>query len=296
MKSLKFLSLLGVVFIALTSCEETPPPQDPRLVFKFTFDSTQARLDNIGNPSSMPANHRGQHPQFNQMSAHYIELAPTATTALGTGEILYLAPSTTAGGPTAIDFSQGVKVGANQEFFSMALKDIAPGTYDWLRISLAYQNYDIQYRIGPPAFPSTYDGVGTTASFIGFNTYIGTYNINTQPITVNDDKLQGYWGFETTILGTPYTVTGQAPPGATTVPNPLFATSPIPAGSCVVTAAFSAPLTITGNETQDIVINVSLSINNSFEWIESGGNNYYEPLNGDTVIDMGVRGMIPYVQ
>jgi hypothetical protein len=142
-----------------------------------------------------------------------------------------------------------------------------------------------------------YDGVGTIASFIGFNTYITTFNINTQPIIVNDDKLQGYWGFETTIpfVG-PYTVTGQAPPGATTVPNPLFATSPIPSGSCVVTAAFNTPLIITGNETQDIVIEVSLSINNSFEWIESGGNNLYEPLDGDTVIDMGVRGMIPTIQ
>ncbi len=292
MKALKYFSLLAVVAVALTSCEPTPAP--PRLVFKFKFDSTQARLDNLGNPASMPANHRGQHPQFNVMSAHYIELAPNALTALGTGEVLFLAPQTAT---PAIIFDQNTKAGNNQEFFSIPISDVTPGTYDWLRVSLAYQNYDITYRVGPPAVPSTYDGTGTIASFIGYRTYLTSYNINTQSVTVNGDVLQGYWGFETTIpfYGV-YSVTGQAPPGATTVPNPLFATSPIPAGSCIVTASFTSPLTITGNETQDVVIEVSLSINNSFEWIESGSNNLYEPLNGDTVIDMGVRGMIPTVQ
>jgi len=294
MKVIKFLSLALIASFMLVSCDETNNPTNPQLVFKFKFDSTQTRLDNLGNPVVMPANHRAQHPRFNLMSAHYVELAPNALTALGTGEILYHAPQTMAGGADAIDFSQGVQVDEGVSFFSMALKDITPGTYEWLRVSLAYQNYDINYRINTPV---VYDGVGTIASFIGFNTYITTFNINTQPIIVNDDKLQGYWGFETTIpfVG-PYTVTGQAPPGATTVPNPLFATSPIPSGSCVVTAAFNTPLIITGNETQDIVIEVSLSINNSFEWIESGGNNLYEPLDGDTVIDMGVRGMIPTIQ
>lgn len=295
MKELRIIPLIGLFGVLLTSCE--PQPAEPKIIFKFQFDSTQTRLDNLGNAATMPANHRGQHPQFNLMSAHYIELAPNALTALGTGEVLYLAPSTNIGGSDAIDFSQSVKVGNGQEFFSMPIKDITPGTYEWLRISLAYQNYDINYRVGPPAVPTTYDGVGTVASFIGYNSYITSYNINTQPVVVNGNRLQGYWGFETYIPFFGYSVTtGQAPPGATTVVNPLFATSPIPSGSCVVTAAFTSPITITGNETQDITITVSLSINNSFEWIESGGNNLYEPLNGDTVIDMGVRGMIPIVQ
>ena len=43
----------------------------------------------------------------------------------------------------------------------------------------------------------------------------------------------------------------------------------------------------------------SLSTNNSFEWVEHGGDNYYEPTNNidpltkDTVVDMGIRGMVP---
>jgi hypothetical protein len=287
MKLLKLLSLLAIVGLVLTSCDTTPPAA-PKIIFKFKFDSTQVRLDGLGNPAIMPANHRGQSPQFNLMSCHYIELAPDMYTALGTGAKLYKADTAATG---AIDFNASTKVGENETFFSMPIADIPEGTYQWLRVSLAYQNYNISYKVGPPVLPSDYYGVGTIASFIGYRTYITSYTINTQSVSVNADKLQGYWGFET--AGTTYT--GQAPPGATTVPNPLFATSPIPSGSCVVTAAFSTPLTISHSATSDITIEVSLSTNKSFEWIEHGGNNLYEPLNGDTVIDMGVRGMIPTV-
>jgi hypothetical protein len=287
MKLLKLLSLAGFIGLALASCDN-PAPAKPKLIFKFKFDSTQVRLDNLGNPAVMPPNHRGQSPNFNLMSCHYIELAPGMFTALGTGAKLYIADTAATG---AIDFNSSVKVDEGETFFSMNIEDIPEGTYEWLRMSLAYQNYDINYKVGPPAFPTDVYGVGTVASFIGYRTYISSYTINTQTVNVNGDRLQGYWGFET--AGT--TTTGQAPPGSTTVPNPLFASSPIPAGSCVVTAAFSTPLVISHSATSDITIEVALSTNKSFEWIESGGNNLYEPLNGDTVIDMGIRGMIPTV-
>jgi hypothetical protein len=88
---------------------------------------------------------------------------------------------------------------------------------------------------------------------------------------------------------------GQAP--GTTVVNPIFNTSPIPAGSCVVTGAFQAPLTITGNETADVVITVSLSTNKSFEWVDANGNQRFDVETGnETVVDMGIRGMLPIVE
>jgi hypothetical protein len=285
---------LAAILATAVSCRKDPAPDpepepEPRIRFRFQFDSTQARLDNLGNPSMVPAGHDAQSPRFNSMSAHYIELTPGQFTALGNGEVLYHAPETTAGGANAIDFSQSTVVGEGVDFFSMPIKDLTPGTYEYLRVSLAYQNYDITFRYNSLVLD------GTLASFIGYNTYIGTYNVNTQPVTVNDDKLQGYWGFEWYVLGNHYTATGQAPPGATTVPNPLFATSPIPAGSCVVTAAFGAPLVITGNETEDIIITVSLSTNYSFEWEDDDMDGYYDPAAGDTVVDMGIRGMLLYV-
>ena len=119
-------------------------------------------------------------------------------------------------------------------------------------------------------------------------------NIGNNIFPLNANKAQGYWAFG--LNNQPYSTSGQAAAGATTVPNPISSTSTIPPGSCVVTGEFSTPFTITGNETEDVVIVVSLSTNNSFEWKENGGNNLYEPAAGDTVVDMGIRGLIPIVQ
>jgi predicted outer membrane repeat protein len=77
------------------------------------------------------------------------------------------------------------------------------------------------------------------------------------------------------------------------VPNLIFATSPIPEGSCFVTSQFASRLRITGNETEDITVIISFSSNNSFEWWDNGGGIFDSQL--DTVVDMGLRGMIPSV-
>lgn len=286
MKKLLFVLLSAA---ALASCKKdnsdpivTTPAPEPRLIFTFKFDSTQVRLDNLGQPSTIPASHCAQSPVFNKMSAHYIELAQSATTALGSGLVLYRAAETSAGGGPAINFDSSVVVGAGQPFFSIPLSQLSTGTYQYLRVSLAYQNYDVK------VYANSLNFTGTVASFIGFNTYITTYTPLTVPVTINGNKAQGYWAFEAFNNVTQ----GQAPAGATTVVNPIWNSSPIPAGSCVVTAAFGSPLTITGNETQDIHVEVSLSTNKSFEWVEHSTPNVYEPLNGDTVVDMGVRGML----
>lgn len=290
---------------AFTSCKKeedpapAPSPSGPNLVLKFKFDSTQVRLDNLGQPSTIPAGHAAQSPRFNKMSAHYVEFAPTAWTALGSGAVVYHAPETNAGGATAIDFNQSVKAGDGEVFLSVPLSTLDAGTYEWLRVSLAYQNYDIDFRYTDTQFGTgTYDLEGTVASFIGYNTYISSFVVHQQSVAVNDDRLQGFWAFEVIDPIVPTApVSGQAPAGATTVPNPLASTSPIPAGSCVVTGEFAQPLVITGAETEDVVITVSLSTNNSFEW-QDNGDGLYEPGAPafDVVTDMGVRGLIPIVE
>jgi hypothetical protein len=281
---LAFLISISTLLCSCKKDENENSDAEPRLIFKFKFDSTQTRLDNLGNPSALPSGHGAQSPRFNKMSAHYIEMTPTQFTALGAGTILYHAPETTIGGATAIDFSQSNPVGNNEVFFSIPMKDVAAGTYEWLRVSLAYQNYDINLRY------NSSDMRGTIASFIGFNTYVSNFQIKDSTIAVNANKAQGFWAFETIYN----TSQGQAPAGATTVPNPLFATSPIPQGSCLVTGDFDTPLSITGNETEDIVVTVSLSTNNSFEWIENSTPDFFEPAAGDAVVDMGIRGMKVY--
>lgn len=276
----------------------------PKLIFKFKFDSTQARLNNLGQPSSVGSGNAAYSPIFNKMSAHYIELAPGDLTPLGGGKVLYRAAETTCAGNNAITFCQSVVVKENVAFYSIPLSELTPGTYKWLRLSLAYQNYDIKYKNTSLPTPGNI-GTGTIASFLGFNTYVSQYTIKTQTMTPSagvKNYKQGYWGFETNVLGYIYKADGEAPANSTTVvnPNPL---SPIPAGSCVVTAEFAdntgatnQVLTITGTETQDIVITVSLSTNKSFEWHEVNADGHYEPSAGESPVDMGIRGMIPKVQ
>ena len=322
MKKVIIISVLTVLILGsckkdtktTTATTTTNPPAAPQLKFVFKFDSTQVRLNNVGMVSTIPANHKTQSPRFNTMSSHYVELAPDSLSAVGTGCKIYTTPTVPypAGTYTdAIDFSQSVVVSQGQVFASKPLSQITPGTYKWIRVSLAYQNYDINYSIlsGTQVSPtytlsSQYNGTGTIASFIGYNTYITSYKIKTQSVTVNAAKLQGYWGFESPYVqgGVTYTttvITGQSASGATTVVDPAATTIGVPAGSCLVTGKFvgptgsTEPLVITGNETQDIVVTISLSTNNSFEWVEHTGDSNYNPANGDTVTDMGIRGLIP---
>ncbi|MEZ4759429.1 MAG: hypothetical protein R2810_06540 [Flavobacteriales bacterium] len=53
--------------------EETvePTPQIPTaVILKFKFDSTQVRLNNLGQPVGVLPGHGAQSPVFNRMSAH----------------------------------------------------------------------------------------------------------------------------------------------------------------------------------------------------------------------------------
>jgi hypothetical protein len=260
---------------------EVNPSQEgtAKVIFKFKFDPQQERLDGFGRPSPMPVGNAGQSPAFNLISAHYYELTPNALTPLGKGAILFQAPEVTTGGENAIDFERSKNVKEGETILEIPVKDIKAGSYEYLRVSLAYQNYTIKFRA------LNMDLEGTVASFIGFRTYLKSYKVKNTELAVNGNKAQGYWAFETPFS----TTSGQA--ARTTVPNPLFATSPVPAGSCVVTAKFDNALTITGKETKDINVTISLSTNNSFEWVDLNRNNLWEPVENEAVVDMGVRGM-----
>jgi len=270
--------------VTLYSCS-SESSSEPMLIIKFKFDPNQVRLNNLGQPSTVAAGNAAQSPIFNTISSHYVEMAPNATTALGAGTILYHAPETTLGGANAIDFSQSKIVAEGETFLKIPLSQVTAGSYEWMRVSLSYQNYQINVR------SAGVDYAGTLASFVGFNTYITTFNIGNNVFPVNGNRAQGYWAFG--LNDQPYSTSGQAPAGATTVPNPIAATSPIPAGSCVVTGKFPTNLVIDGTETRDVTVTLSLSINHSFEWHEVNADGKYEPAAGENVVDMGLRGLIP---
>ena len=287
MKTFK-LTLLSILVLTL-SCsddnDDAPQSANPNLIIKLKFDPSQVRLGNLGQPVTVPPGNAAQSPSISRMSANYIELAPSAFTALGTGEIIYEGHETTAGGANAIDFQNAIFAGNDDTFLTIPLNEVTAGSYEWVRVSLAYQEGDIDFLLNGQ------DYTGTLASFVGYNSYITDFNLNNSTIDVNGNRAQGFWAFETEG----FTSQGQAPSGATTVPNPLFNSSPIPQGSCVVTGEFENGFTLTGNETSDVVVTLSFSINNSFEWTEVNVDGKYEPSAGEQVVDMGLRGLIPSV-
>lgn len=321
---MKNLLITVILIITLISCKKKDPPvvdpepvpvqvnncptcnfpdtvfastaTGPKLVFKFKFDSTQARLNNFGMASTIPSTNAAQSPKFNGMSAHYIELAQNDFTQVGAGKVLYRAEETSCGGSNAITFCKSVVSKESDVCFSIPINSITPGTYKWLRVSLAYQNYDIKVRANSQNIN------GTIASFVGFNTYVTKYKMKNAVMTPTaggtGNHPQGYWGFYTTVSGFEYKSDGQAAQTTVVNPNP---NSPIPPGSCLVTGAFEqfsnpgvgAPLVITGNETSDVIITISLSTNKSFEWKENTFDGLFEPSIGEYVVDMGLRGLIP---
>ncbi|WP_353779134.1 hypothetical protein [Winogradskyella sp. 3972H.M.0a.05] len=285
MKNIVRLICCILLFSGCSSDSDNNTASSPNLIIKFKFDPTQERLNNLGQPATIPLGNAAQSPNFQRMSANYIEFAPNELTALGLGEIIYEGPETNAGGAMAIDFQNSRFAGDDEVFLTIPLSQVASGNYQWVRVSLAYQEGNIDILV------SGNDITGTLGSFVGYNNYITSFDLNGSTISVNDDVLQGFWAFE--ALG--FTTQGQAPEGATTVPNPLFATSPIPQGSCVVTGEFANGLIITGNETQDVEVTLSFSVNNSFEWTEVNADGKYEPEAGEQVVDMGLRGLIPMV-
>jgi hypothetical protein len=333
MKKLILFSALALAFIACrkdTKTEEpTPEPtptvtcpdascvnpdtvfvasgSGPYLIFKFKFDSTQARLNSFGMPATVPSTNEACSPKFNKMGAHYIEMAQNDLTPVGGGKVLYIANNTNCVSSSstftdAIVHCKSKVVRENQTFFAIPLSQVGAGTYKWLRVSLAYQNYDIPFLTTSTGSITQW---GTVASFVGYNTYINQYKIKNILATPSPSTggpgshLQGYWGFETMVSSVTYTADGQPPAGATTVVNPN-PSSPIPAGSCLVTGEFystgsssNSPLVITGSETSDIIITVSLSTNKSFEWKKVTGDGYYQPDAGEFPVDMGIRGMVP---
>lgn len=278
----------------------------PSLQFQFVFDADQERLNNIGQPAVMPAGHAGQTPDFKQLSVHYIEFSPSAITPLGGGAIVYKAPEVVKNGENAVDFAKAAVSDEGKVFATISLDKLPPGTYQYVRASVTYQNYEIAYNIhNIPVIGDLNQQKGAISSFVGFNTYIGTVTPHALSLAVNDAKKQGFWVFETE-LAAPYDaynrlISGQAPAGATTVVNPLFGTSDIPPGSCVVTGELDQPLVITGNETGDIRVTLSFSINKSLEWIDLNGNNqldFYadDPTQNEQIVDMGLRGLKVSVQ
>lgn len=304
----QYIYILSIVLLAFScSTDDAPSPSShPMLHITFVMDTSVARLDNLGNPVSIPNTNAAQHPDFEILGLHFIGLFEDQFSAYENGVTVFSSPTTEAGGSMAIDFEKEAFLSPTNNELSFPLNEISPGSYEYFRTSIGYQKYKITYNLAgaasnnpnwPNGISDDIDIEATLASFLGFNTYIDHYTIDQQSISVNANKLQGYFGLESngTIAGFQFNDITEGDAAQTTVPNPISASSPIPAGSCVVTGQFPTALVIPETPTEDIHIQITVSINNSFEWQDDNQNGKYEPLLGEDVVDMGIRGIFPSV-
>lgn len=307
MTKLKFTIYLFIAcFFIACSDDHTPNTVEPKLNITFIMDPNADRLDNFGDPISISAGNAGQHPDFEILGLHFIGLYPDKFTPYDGGTTVFSSPTTQAGGIAAIDFNNELLLTETDNTLSVPLSNINSGTYEYFRSSIGFQKYNIVYNLGgaaantsnwPDGVSDDVDVEGTVASFVGYNTYIENYTLKHQSVEVNANKPQGYFGLESngTIAGFEFSDLSEGNAPQTTVPNPIDATSPVPDGSCVVTGKFPIALIIPENPTEDINIQVIISINKSFEWEDNNGNNKYEPLLGEQVVDMGTRGVFPSI-
>ena len=296
-----FTFLCFLTTLTFFSCQKK---YDPILYFRVKFDPLQERLGANGLPSGVVSGRAAQTPLINTVGIQQIELATGNSTPLSKGAILFSTPYTTLGGDAAIDFQQ-VKIAKDGElFFSIPMSKLGVGRYEFARVAVAYQNFDVLFNMLNVPFSGNFnDERGSFATFLGDNNYITQFNVSAKEERVNGNRKQGYWIFESKLASAYATndrvYNGQVSEGTTFV-NPIYQTSPIPSGSCVVTGKFDAPLSITGKETEDRVVTLSFSTNRSFEWEESINRNGKwdadrqaatgQP-NIERVMDAGLRGL-----
>lgn len=302
-----------LLYVLMMSCTKTDNGEvsEAKLILRFKFDSTQQRLNSRGELSYLAPEHAARSPVINSMAVHYIELSPDASTPLGQGSVIYKGGETDIVGARAIDYEQAAFFGNYEVFFAIPLKNFPAGEYEWLRLEPTAMSGSVPCHIDTTITVTTdtssntitidQDFFGNFTGLTGYNTYIRDILFPAGLLTIEDNRKQGFWGFETTIgaegFSEIYTDSAQSPGGSLTVVNPLHATSPLPEGSGVITAAFvPGKLIVTGKETENIIVEVSLSTNQSFEWKEIVNNGKWDPLEGEPVIDMGIRGMIPTIK
>lgn len=301
LKQYAFYLMFGSLFFY--SCEKKI---DPMVHFRLKFDPLQERLNAQGLSSGIASGRAAQTPYMNSIGIQQIELATSNTIPLSKGVIVLSTPSSTSGTETIIDFSQVKIAKENDVFLSIPMSQLGVGRYEWVRVAVSYLNFDVQFNMTNVAFSGSFnDEKGSFATFLGKNNAISQYRVGTKDDVINGNRKQGYWSFETKLnpayASNNQMYTGQTPDGFTTFVNPIYATSPLPQGACVVTGMFDTPLSITGKETQDMTITLSFSTNRAFEWEETinrngkwdadHNQNVTAPPTIERVVDAGFRGL-----
>ncbi len=293
---------VACVLVGLLSCKKEP---ERMLHFIVKIDPLQEKLGNNGLPTSLKTDLAAQTPAINSIGFDGVELVQNEFTKYGQGLSVFSTPETTTGGEKAIDYQQVRSIKAGETLISIPLKNITPGSYNWIRTSVTHQNFDVVFNMLNVPFAGNFlDERGTLASFTASNNYITTYKIWDKTDSVKANKKQGYWCFETKLSPAykPYNrmFNGQSATGTITSPNPLLQTAPTPLNHTILTGRFETPLSISGSETADVTVTLTFSNNKSFEWEETINRNgkwdfNLQPVSGqpsvERVMDLGLRSL-----
>jgi hypothetical protein len=270
--------------------------------FRFRFDPNQARLDSLGQVSSVPSGNAAVSVSPQKMSIHYIELFNDPNTPIGQGVIAYKTaeePSQLPGYTSAILFDKSLKVGENTVFLKIPKSRLGSGTFQYIRVGVGYMKFDTKFDlINVPFFGKKENQNATLAAFTGYNTKINKYVLYSQEVTVNSEKQKGYWAIETRLdspLQSFNTVKEGQLAYPLTVVNELSGTLPSLPRNSIMTGKFKQPITVVQSDTVSFGLSLVFSNNNFFEWKDANGNGKWDIDAGNNtiedVVDFGLRGV-----
>ena len=331
--------VIALTALAFVSC--TKGTNERYLILKVKFDPTSAPLNDSGFLYATPVGNGALTPTYNSMAPAYIELAPDLGTPDSTVPYksdfkytLFSSENATDNfGHSGVRYTSLQITKDGEAMVSIPLNTITPGTYRFLRLAVAYQNFDILYKLDSTVSNLYHNGtLYPSASFYGMyhasisafsdSTFfdngftVSNYTVNNMP--PKTVKKSGFYGFETQLGTNSFyyplekTSTLQVADSVASV-NTIYAKVKTPKNASVFTAPFytinfknytqdtiMTPLVITGGETESIIIDCTMITKNSFEWKNDNGNGVWDAYSNkpgaknEGVYNFGFRGMKPF--
>jgi hypothetical protein len=301
------MMLLASIVLVLASCGKK---NNTYVHFKIKFDPLQERLNSVGIPVGVTAGKSAQTPVLNGIGINSLEMCFNGNVPLGTGSVLHNTLETQKGDTKYIELTQ-VKMAKDGEIIlSVPMSDIPKGKYEWIRTGVAYENFDVQFNLlNAPSAGNFLDERGAMAVITNTNSFISKLKVFNREENIDGAKKQGFWLFESKLspgyasYNTIYQ--GQMAANSITFVNPLAQSSPISKEANIITGRLETPLSILGNEEEDITVVLSFSTNKIFEWEDNINRNgkWDIDLKGvsttpsiELVSDVGLRGMRAFIQ
>ena len=266
--SLIFLAC--IILLVVQSCDRNDDEMpDHRygygggITYNILIDSTQVRLDSNANPSIIPPGHGSLSPSFNFLQVNGLSLL----NASDSSDVSTVYPS------KEIHGSSGTFEGSFHY-------NGGPMTFNFLRIYFSFQNFEVQCLTGGNLMNVN------VLSFMSLGYYPYTSFVIHDSIVPHPIQNRGEWFMEIDSTGFGVVLHGQT--SMITEPDFLNENYYGQVQDYALTCPINPPITFTGD--QHHTLSISISSNKCFEWIEHSTPGIFEPLDGDTIYDFGLRG------